>query len=162
MRCHQPKPRSGIAPRRARVYKQSMARRASATVSLGPQDVRALARARALGLSASDLLRQGLRVAAAPYYQTGRRRRGSSSRPIPYWEKRAISSKISKETERPLVADTGGLLRALARRPGVAAVAERLRVRRILTIDHADFGPLRVGPRFDTAFDLVPRVSEGQ
>ena len=31
------------------------------------------AKKRALGLSASDLLRQGLRVAAAPYYQAGRR-----------------------------------------------------------------------------------------
>lgn len=38
----------------------------------------------------------------------------------------------------------------------VAAVAERRRVYRILTIDHDDFAPLRVGPAYRLAFTLVP------
>jgi predicted nucleic acid-binding protein len=38
----------------------------------------------------------------------------------------------------------------------VAAVAERLRVYRILTIDHDDFGPLRVGQRFTQPLEIVP------
>jgi predicted nucleic acid-binding protein len=38
----------------------------------------------------------------------------------------------------------------------VAAVAERLRVHRVLTIDHADFEPLRVGERFKQRLELVP------
>lgn len=38
----------------------------------------------------------------------------------------------------------------------VAAVCERRRVLRVLTIDHADFGPLRVGERFNRRLELVP------
>lgn len=38
----------------------------------------------------------------------------------------------------------------------VAAVAERRGIDRILTIDRNDFGPLRVGRRFDRAFEIVP------
>ena len=38
----------------------------------------------------------------------------------------------------------------------VAAVAERRRVYRILTMDRADFEPLRVGPRHTQPFTLVP------
>lgn len=38
----------------------------------------------------------------------------------------------------------------------VAAVAERLRVFRILTIDHEDFDTLRVGERFAQRFEIVP------
>ena len=38
----------------------------------------------------------------------------------------------------------------------VAAVAERLRIYRILTIDHSDFLPLRVGRKFRQALTLVP------
>jgi hypothetical protein len=118
----------------------------------------------------------------------------------------------------PLIADTGGLLRAIARRPDgrpswpaysralaaasrvvvpaavlvevdyflranrpamrqfvdelfdptttldeigivdgvVAAVAERLRIYRILTIDLEDFGPLRVGQRYTQRLEIVP------
>jgi hypothetical protein len=72
----------------------------------------------------------------------------------------------------PLIADTGGLLRAIARRPdgrsawpayaralGTASrivVAERLRIYRVLTMDHADFGPLRVGQRFTQRLEIVP------
>lgn len=38
----------------------------------------------------------------------------------------------------------------------VAAVAERLRIYRILTIDHEDFGPLRVGQRYAQRLEVVP------
>jgi predicted nucleic acid-binding protein len=38
----------------------------------------------------------------------------------------------------------------------VAAVAERRRVHRILTIDREDFGPLRVGDRFHLRLELIP------
>lgn len=38
----------------------------------------------------------------------------------------------------------------------VAAVAERLRVYRVLTIDHEDFGPLRIGERFTQRLEIVP------
>jgi predicted nucleic acid-binding protein len=38
----------------------------------------------------------------------------------------------------------------------VAAVAERLRVYRVLTIDHDDFGPLRIGQRFTQRLEIVP------
>jgi hypothetical protein len=41
-----------------------MARLVSTTVRLDEEDVRALKRARAAGLSASDLIRKGLRVVA--------------------------------------------------------------------------------------------------
>jgi hypothetical protein len=49
-----------------------MARLLATTVRLEEEDVRALKRARADGLSASDLLRKGLRVVASRYY-SGRR-----------------------------------------------------------------------------------------
>ena len=49
-----------------------MARYLSTTVRLKEEDVKALKRARADGLSASDLIRRGLRVVAARYY-AGRR-----------------------------------------------------------------------------------------
>lgn len=38
----------------------------------------------------------------------------------------------------------------------VAALAERLRIYRVFTIDHADFGPLRVGERFTQRLEIVP------
>jgi len=38
----------------------------------------------------------------------------------------------------------------------VAAVAERRRVLRVLTVDGRDFGPLRVGPRYSQALMLLP------
>jgi hypothetical protein len=49
-----------------------MARLISTTVRLEEADVQALRRARAEGLSASELIRKGLRVAASRYY-SGRR-----------------------------------------------------------------------------------------
>jgi Arc/MetJ-type ribon-helix-helix transcriptional regulator len=45
-----------------------MARLVSTTVRLDEEDVRALRRARAAGLSASELIRKGLRVVASRYY----------------------------------------------------------------------------------------------
>ena len=54
------------------LYGECMARFVSTTVRLGEEDVRALKRARAEGLSASDLIRKGLRVVASRYY-SGRR-----------------------------------------------------------------------------------------
>jgi Arc/MetJ-type ribon-helix-helix transcriptional regulator len=49
-----------------------MARFVSTTVRLDEEDVQALKRARADGLSASSLIRKGLRVVASRYY-SGRR-----------------------------------------------------------------------------------------
>jgi hypothetical protein len=49
-----------------------MASKRVTTIRLGPEDVRALARARKEGVSAAELIRRGLRVVAAKYY--GRRR----------------------------------------------------------------------------------------
>ena len=54
------------------VHGECMANLISTTVRLEEQDVEALKRARADGLSASDLLRRGLRVVASGYY-SGRR-----------------------------------------------------------------------------------------
>jgi len=49
-----------------------MARLVSTAVRLHPEDISALKRARAAGLSTSDLIRRGLRVVASRYY-SGRR-----------------------------------------------------------------------------------------
>ncbi len=54
------------------MYFGCMAQKLSTTVRLDEEDAEALARARADGLSASELIRQGLRVVAAKYYR-GRR-----------------------------------------------------------------------------------------
>jgi len=59
------------------MYVECMARLISTTVRLDKEDVRALQRARRAGLSASDLVRKGLRVVAARYY-SGQRRPPSS------------------------------------------------------------------------------------
>ena len=57
-----------IAVRNSMVYVECMARLVSTTVRLDEEDVRALRRARAAGLSASELIRKGLRVVASRYY----------------------------------------------------------------------------------------------
>ena len=49
-----------------------MARKIATTIRLDPEDAAALARARAHGVSASRLIRQGLRVVAARYYRNRR------------------------------------------------------------------------------------------
>ena len=54
------------------LYVECMARLVSTTVRLDEEDLRALKRARAAGLSASDLIRRGLRVVTSRYY-SGRR-----------------------------------------------------------------------------------------
>jgi Arc/MetJ-type ribon-helix-helix transcriptional regulator len=53
-----------------------MARKLTTTVRLDPEDAEALARARADGISTSDVIRTGIRVVAARYY---RRRRPPST-----------------------------------------------------------------------------------
>ena len=55
-----------------KVYGACMARKLTTTVRLDVEDAEALERARADGLSASDLIRKGLRVVASRYY-SGRR-----------------------------------------------------------------------------------------
>lgn len=54
------------------MYGERMASKSSTTVRLDPEDVEALERARADGLSASDLIRKGLRTVAARYYKNRR------------------------------------------------------------------------------------------
>lgn len=54
------------------LYGECMARLISTTVRLAEEDRAALKRARAAGLSASELIRKGLRVVASRYYR-GRR-----------------------------------------------------------------------------------------
>ena len=54
------------------MYFTCMSRKLTTTVRLDPVDAEALARARKDGLSASELIRHGLRVVAARYYK-GRR-----------------------------------------------------------------------------------------
>jgi hypothetical protein len=49
-----------------------MARKITTTVRLDPVDARALSRARKDGLSSSELIRRGLRVVAARYYERRR------------------------------------------------------------------------------------------
>ena len=61
-----------IASRERVSYGECMARLISTTVRLDEEDLRALKRARAAGLSASELIRKGLRVVASRYY-SGRR-----------------------------------------------------------------------------------------
>ena len=69
-----------------------MAQKLSTTVRLDEEDVEALARARADGLSTSDLIRKGLRIVAAKYYQ-GRRRPPSTGLFV------SASTKLGEETE---------------------------------------------------------------
>jgi hypothetical protein len=54
------------------MYVMCMARKISTTVRLDPEDAAALARARKDGHDASGLIRRGLRIVAARYYD-GRR-----------------------------------------------------------------------------------------
>jgi hypothetical protein len=69
-----------------------MARKLSTTVRLDVEDIEALARARADGVSTADLLRKGLRIVAAKYYQ--RRRRPPSTGLFV-----STSTKLGEETE---------------------------------------------------------------
>jgi len=74
-----------------------------------------------------------------------------------------------------IIADTGGLLRALARKANgkpsfpeyedvlvdgtVAALTERRKVYRVLTTDRRDFSAIRVGPRLSQPLELFPLIS---
>lgn len=49
-----------------------MAHKLTTTVRLDPEDVEALAQAREDGLSASELIRKGLRIVASRYYENRR------------------------------------------------------------------------------------------
>jgi hypothetical protein len=49
-----------------------MSSKFTTTVRLDKEDARALARARAQGVSSSELIRRGLRIVAAPYYRNRR------------------------------------------------------------------------------------------
>lgn len=69
-----------------------MAHKLSTTVRLDAEDIEALARARADGLSTSDLVRKGLRIVAAKYYR-GHRRPPSTGLFV------ATSIKLGDETE---------------------------------------------------------------
>jgi Arc/MetJ-type ribon-helix-helix transcriptional regulator len=51
-----------------------MARKLTTTIRLDAEDVEALTRARADGVSSADLIRRGLRLVAAKYYPRRRRR----------------------------------------------------------------------------------------
>jgi hypothetical protein len=63
----------GVADASVPVYITCMAHKLATTVRLDPEDAEALARARADGWSASDVIRRGIRIVAAKYYR-GRRR----------------------------------------------------------------------------------------
>jgi Arc/MetJ-type ribon-helix-helix transcriptional regulator len=54
------------------MYGDCMARKLTTTVRLDPEDAEALEQARADGLSASELIRKGLRVVASRYYKNRR------------------------------------------------------------------------------------------
>ena len=69
-----------------------MARKLSTTVRLDVENIEALARARADGVSTSDLLRKVLRLVAAKYYQ--RRRQPPSTGLFV-----STSTKFGEETE---------------------------------------------------------------
>ena len=74
------------------MYGIRMAHKLSTTVRLDAEDIEALARARADGLSTSDLVRKGLRLVAAKYYR-GRRRSPSTGLFV------STSTKLGDETE---------------------------------------------------------------
>ena len=54
------------------MYIACMASKRVTTIRLDPEDLRALSRARKDGISSSELIRRGLRVAAAKYYDRRR------------------------------------------------------------------------------------------
>jgi len=55
------------------MYIACMASKRVTTIRLDPDDLRALSRARKDGISSSELIRRGLRLVAARYYQKRRR-----------------------------------------------------------------------------------------
>jgi len=85
------RPVIALLRRSSALYGECMARSISTTVRLGEEDIRALKRARAAGLSASDLIRKGLRVVASRYY--------SGRRPPSTLLFESTSSKLGDESE---------------------------------------------------------------
>lgn len=55
------------------MYIVCMARKVTTTIRLDQEDAKALARARKDGVSASELIRRGLRVVGAQYYRGAKR-----------------------------------------------------------------------------------------
>lgn len=76
-----------------------MATKRSTTVRLDSEDVAALERARADGLSSSDLIRRGLRLVAAKYYK-GRRRPPSTGLFVATGSDLGLESELFDELER--------------------------------------------------------------
>ena len=74
------------------LYGNCMARKLSITVRLDVEDIEALTRARTDGQSTAALIRKGLRIVAAKYYQ--RRRRPPSTGLFV-----STSAKLGEETE---------------------------------------------------------------
>ena len=111
-----------------------MARLVATTVRLDEEDVRALKRARAAGLSASDLIRKGLRVVASRYY--------SGRRPPSTLLFESTNSKLGDESE---------LFRDLEDR-----CRPSFRTRAACCADRPDIAAARVGPRLTRALELLP------
>jgi Arc/MetJ-type ribon-helix-helix transcriptional regulator len=84
-----------------------MARKLTTTVRLDPEDAEALAKAREDGLSASDLIRKGLRIVASRYY--GNRRAPSTGLFVStdlkadfraLWERRGVKLEEAEEKRK--------------------------------------------------------------
>ncbi|MCE7890661.1 MAG: ribbon-helix-helix protein, CopG family [Sorangiineae bacterium PRO1] len=76
-----------------------MSQKQSTTVRLDAEDVEALARARADGLSSSELIRRGLRLVAAKYYR-GKRRPPSTGLFVSTSESLGGEALLFKKTRR--------------------------------------------------------------
>lgn len=87
-----------VDPRAGTLYGGCMATKLTTTVRLDPEDADALARARAAGHSASDLIRKGLRIAAARYYK--RRRPPTTGLFVSTSLKLGDESELFRELER--------------------------------------------------------------
>ena len=65
-------------------------------------------------------------------------------------------SRSRASRSQPLSSAIAAMMQSTVEDGVVAALAERLRIYRILTIDHEDFGPLRIGERFSQKLVIVP------
>lgn len=82
------------------MYIGCMAGKTTTTIRLDPEDAEALRRARADGHSASELIRQGLRLVAARYYR-GKRRPPTTRIFVSDDRKLGAESELFKELEEP-------------------------------------------------------------
>jgi Arc/MetJ-type ribon-helix-helix transcriptional regulator len=76
-----------------------MSHKRSTTIRLDSEDVEALARARADGVSSSELIRRGLRLVAAKYYR-GKRRPPSTGLFVSTDPKLGDERELFKESKR--------------------------------------------------------------